>query len=144
MNKFIITLSKPAMVLLLAFGCLNSYAQNAPDAPKEERISNTDLIKLATKAPFRQKFATEEEYSKVKDTWIKEYPDANDRIQGRGPAGGDEAINNPQTQNSEPLMSQYNVPNENDFSSEEQYHTAKSEWIEKNPDKYQTLLKASE
>jgi hypothetical protein len=90
MNKLILIFSKCASVAFFGFFIsLNCHAQqviseqsaNEPsetttDASHEVRISNADLIKLATKAPVAQKFAEEEDYNKAKQSWINENQDA--------------------------------------------------------------------
>lgn len=121
MKKFVIILSKPALILCLAFGSLNIYAQQAsekPSAAQEERVSNADLIKLATKAPLPENFSTEEEYAAAKEAWIKEYPDAHKRIVGP--------------------KSQFAVAANG--ATEEQQIAAKQAWIAAHPEEYARML----
>lgn len=117
MNKLIITLSKVSLVLLLSLYGLNLQAQQAP---KEDQISNNDLIKLATKAPFRENFSSEQDYSAAKEAWIKEYPDANKRIVGS-------------TSKSQPSPEELNA-------IEQKKAAAKQAWISAHPEEYERML----
>jgi hypothetical protein len=57
-----------------------------PAAIEQQSISPNDLIKLATKAPDRDRYSSEEEYSEAKKQWVAENPNAYERIVGPTPA----------------------------------------------------------
>jgi|GEM_PF-2434844 len=123
MNKLIIPLSKVSLALMLSLCAMNINAQEAPNAPKEDRISNTDLIKLATKAPFRENFTSEEEYRAAKAAWIGEYPDAHKRIVGP-------------TSKPQPSAEELKA-------NEEKQMAAKQAWIASHPEEYAKLLEGT-
>jgi hypothetical protein len=50
---------------------------------EEPRISNSELIKLATNTPNPDRYSNEQEYVHAKNKWIKENPDAYGRIIGK-------------------------------------------------------------
>lgn len=81
--KLILTLAFAALLILLntsVFAQVVLESQNAPDDSKQ--LSQTDLIKLVTKAPSLKNFSSEEDYIKAKNTWIAENPDAYAIING--------------------------------------------------------------
>ena len=89
MNKLILIFSKSVSVAFFAFfisihchgqQVIDEQSEATTDARQEIRISNADLIKLATKAPVAQKFAEEEDYNKAKQAWINENQDAYFRL----------------------------------------------------------------
>lgn len=124
MNKFSTIFSASVMALMIVFCSTNVNAQNKngkSSTTQEAPISNTDLIKLATKAPFADSFNTPQEYGKAKETWASENPDARKRLKRGGTAQGSQTGNTSQEEMSE--------------------HKSKEAWINANPDEYARMVK---
>jgi hypothetical protein len=50
---------------------------------EQQTLSSHDVVRLLTKAPSSENYSNEEEYSKAKEVWVEENPDAYARIVGK-------------------------------------------------------------